>query len=139
MPNEDEHWITTSNGQKVLIDGEGTVLAGMGGTQNGKDLGGLNKEPATETAKTGAQISESGGIKYSKTLEKYKEENGGDHYIAAREFYRNELQGKSIKCQTTDGEKEAFFTGGTWQELKRDLKGDKLKAELIPLMPDKLS
>ncbi len=41
-----------------------------------------------------------------------------------------------MKVKTNEGEIEAHFTGGTWQEVKRGMVRDKLKAELVPHMPD---
>ena len=49
-PSKKQHWITTSNGQHVLIDGEGNVQAGMGGKFNGQKITEAHTNGAKKTA-----------------------------------------------------------------------------------------
>lgn len=120
--SDKERWITLANGNRCRLDENGVVTAGPKIFQ-------------------GKHISECGGQLTDTTpdTEGYARAvaaNGGDHYAGARQFFQEKLQGHSVKCRTADGEREAQFTGGTWQEIKRDMKGDPVKAELVPHMPD---
>ncbi len=117
-----ENWKTLDNGSKVNIDENGIVISGPE-IFIGKHIslcGG-------KLSNTKPQIAE---------FEKAVEKNSGDHYAGAKEFFKEFLQGHSVGCKTEDGEKEVFFTGGSWQELKRGLKKDTIKASLFPHMPD---
>lgn len=118
----DEGWRTLENGNRVQLDANGKVISGP-------------------KIFVGKHISQCGGPIADTTpdvagYEARLAANGGDHYKAAHEFFTEKLQGHSVKCRTTDGEKEAQFTGGTWQEIKRDMKNDPIKAALVPHMPD---
>lgn len=124
MPEDVKEWITV-NGKHVLLDDKGKPI-----TETGKKTLGME---------TGENVKESGGIKYSKTLAEYKKEHDGDSYEAARAFFKNELQGKSVPCKTENGVQNAEFTGGTFKELRRGMKSDPLKAEIIPHIPDVIS
>ena len=55
---------------------------------------------------------------------------------AAREFFRTRLQGTTMSATTEQGQVKVHFTGGTWKEIKRGIKSDPLKAEMVPHMPD---
>lgn len=121
MP-EKERWITLANGNRCRLDENGVVTAGPKMFQ-------------------GRHISQCGGplADTSPDTEGYARAvaaHGGDHYAGARQFFQEKLQGRSVTCRTADGEKEAQFTGGTWREIKRDMKGDPIKAALVPHMPD---
>lgn len=121
MP-EKERWITLANGNRCRLDENGVVTAGPKMFQ-------------------GRHISQCGGplADTSPDTEGYARAvaaHGGDHYAGARQFFQEKLQGRSVTCRTADGEKEAQFTGGTWQKIKNGMQNDPVKAELVPHMPD---
>lgn len=61
-----EQWITTKNGHHVLIDGEGTVKAGMGGNFNGEKISEAHKGSArSSSASSASKVSNSSKAKYS--------------------------------------------------------------------------
>lgn len=75
-----EHWVTLKNGAKVLIGGDGTVIAGMGGKFNGKKVSDI---PHGGGAKKSGGTSSGGKGKMSKQdYEKYT----GSAYMSK---YRN--------------------------------------------------
>lgn len=119
---EQERWITLANGNRCRLDENGVVTAGPKIFQ-GKHISQCGGPLTDTTPDTEA---------YARAVAA----NGGDHYAGARQFFQEKLQGHSVKCRTADGEREAQFTGGTWQEIKRGMKCDPLKAELVPHMPD---
>ena len=63
----------------------------------------------------------------------------GDHFEAAKQYYRENLQGKYIKGMISGKPVDVHFTGGSWRELKRSMKNDALKAELVTCLPDVIS
>ena len=107
LDEEDGDWITTSQGKHVELDPEtGKPLKGNIGQ---KDFS-YQSEPLASTAPDMAR--------YHELVVK----NDGNHMKAAHEYYREKLQGKHVEAQTNDGPKKVAFTGGGWQEVKRDLK-----------------
>ncbi|MDC8446084.1 MAG: hypothetical protein LV471_09200 [Nitrosomonas sp.] len=67
----------------------------------------------------------------SKLFDTYLEEFGGDTFVAAKEFYKSELQGRIVKTVIGD----VHMNGSSWREMKRGMKSDELKAKLIPKVP----
>lgn len=119
---DDEVWRTSKGGKHFQIDTEtGEIVKGNLGQ---KAEGGYQSRPLESTKPDTAR--------YEALLREQK----GDHQKAAHEYFREKLQGRHVEAQTDDGPIEAVFTGGTWQELKRDMRKDSLKASLVPHMPD---
>lgn len=83
-----------------------------------------------------------GGFVLEKPSKPYDEDlqaHGGDHFTAAKEFYRRELQGKSVKASLGElGEKEVHFTGSNLKKIQHNMKMDPVKAELVQHVPDVL-
>lgn len=118
----DDRWVTFSNGKRCKLDANGNVVAGYSGF-------------------VGRPVGECGGMIADTTpdvagYEQAVAANGGDHYAGAKEFFRQRLQGRTVKCRMAGGDAEAQFTGGTWREIKQDMKKDQIKAALVPHMPD---
>lgn len=59
------------------------------------------------------------------------ERQAGDHAAAAKDVYKNTLQGRYV--QTKIG--PVLITGSGWQELKQGLKQDEIRARTIPFIP----
>jgi hypothetical protein len=60
-----------------------------------------------------------------KSFDEYKSRFGGDHYKAAREFYKSEMMGKPAQTKIDGKDAEVQFAGGEdrkkmWQDLQRD-------------------
>jgi len=100
-----------------------------------KDGGGGSAAPDAAGKDTGAskEIPDTPSKPYNEYLNAHK----GDHFEAAKDFYRTEFQGKKVTAKLGDlGEKDVHFTGGGWTEVKRYMKNDALKAELVSHIPD---
>lgn len=61
--------------------------------------------------------------------------NGGDYFEAAKDLFKNRLQGSVVK--TAAG--EVHIIGSTWREMKRGLAGDSIKAMVFPFIKQILS
>ena len=68
----------------------------------------------------------------SKPFDDYVSESGGDLSIAAKSYFKAELQGKIVKTIIGD----VHVIGGTWQEMKRNINKDMIKAQLISHIVD---
>ena len=90
--------------------------------------------PAGTGTKTPREIPEMPDRPYSE----YLAAHNGDHYEAAKDFYKTELQGGKVTVKIGDlGEKDVHFIGGkAFSEIRQNLKTDSLKAEAIPCIPD---
>ena len=110
---EIDEWITTKTGSHVLVGENGEIKAGMGGKFNGQTLKDISRASA-------------------KSFGDYKKQFGGDHYAAAKEFYRKELMGKPAKAMMGElGEKEVHFTGANLHKIQQNMNHDLVKAEAI--------
>ncbi len=114
-------WRTAENGKHFQIDTEtGEIVKGNVGQEN------LHREfRSLEATRPDTEH-------YNALLR----EHGGDHFEAAKEFFRTRLQGTTMSATAEQGQVEVHFTGGTWKEIKRGIKSDPLKAEMVPHMPD---
>ncbi|MGE9986205.1 DUF2213 domain-containing protein [Desulfovibrio sp. SGI.169] len=114
-------WRTSKGGKKYQVDTEtGEVLKGNVG-QSGYSY------QSTPLASTRPDTA-----RYQELLR----EKQGNHQQAAREYFRENLQGRHVETQAAGESIQVCFTGGTWQEIKRNMNRDALKAELVPHMPD---
>ncbi|MCH5277752.1 MAG: DUF2213 domain-containing protein [Desulfovibrionaceae bacterium] len=118
---KDEGWATTKNGRHVHFkDGE-------------IDKGNVGQKPKGEPYKSRPIDSTAPDAdRYAALLR----EHHGNHQEAAHGYFREKLQGRHVEAQTDAGPIQATFTGRTWQEIKRNMNQDTLKAELVPHMPD---
>ncbi len=60
---EEEHWITTKNNHRVLLDEEGEIQAGMGGAFNGQKINKIPKVGGTPVKPTGMKFANPDAIK----------------------------------------------------------------------------
>lgn len=120
---DDGGWRTLRNGKKVQFgpDGEGIVKGNVGRKPAGAPY---QSRPLESTTPDMARYQE------------LLKEQGGDHKKAAHEYYRENLQGRHVTAQTAEGAIEACFTGNGWNELKKDMRDDPVKAALVPHLPD---
>lgn len=117
-----EEWRTAKNGKKYQIETEtGEVLKGNLGRKAGS---GYQSRPLESAAPDTARY------------EALLKEQGGDAKRAAHEYFREKLQGRHVEAQTATGPIRACFTGGSWGELKKDMRDDPVKASLVPHLPD---
>lgn len=115
-------WRTAKNGKRYQIDtGTGEVLKGNLGQKAGS---GYQSRPLESAAPDTARY------------EALLKEQGGDAKRAAHEYFREKLQGRHVEAQTAMGPIRACFTGGSWGELKKDMRDDPVKASLVPHLPD---
>lgn len=119
----DEGWRTLANGKRVQFgpDGEGIIKGNAGQAVRGETY---QSRPLESTKPDTAR--------YQELLRKKQ----GNHQQAAREYFRENLQGRHVETQAAGEPIQVCFTGGTWQEIKRNMNRDALKAELVPHMPD---
>ena len=121
-----EEWRTAKNGKKYRINTEtGEITRGNIGQKSRREP---NRSTPLESTKPDT-------ARYEALLK----EQQGDHQKAAHAYFREKLQGRHVEARTDKGTIQVAFTGGTWQELKRGMKQDALKAELVPHMPDIIS
>lgn len=106
--------------------------------QTGKQENEAERKDESEP-ETGNTVTKSDGLTYSKTLaqyrEEFKDEPKGD-MKAAQKFFREQLRGKRVLCETKDGAKLVFFNDSSWNKLRNQINIKALKAELVPLIPD---
>lgn len=62
-----------------------------------------------------------------------KEISGPDYFESAREYYKNNLQGKTLHREEIG---DIRVAGKGWKKAKRGAKTDELKAKLFPAIPD---
>ncbi len=125
--DEKGHWITLKNGTRCLVDTQGNILKGPDELKD-RNLHDLNQED-------GVSVLEDTNPKSSEYQRILKEHNG-NHYEAAREFFKDYLQNSVMKGRIGDGVGYIAFTGTGFKKLKFGLKLDPLKAALIPHIPD---
>lgn len=110
---DDETKFITVNGAAVPLDKDG--------------------EPS---GNVGAKLKETGGGP-GKSFDDYKKQAGGDHYAAARDYYKNELMGHPVKTTMGAlGEQEVHFTGRNLHKLQQNMKNEPAKAEAVQHLPD---
>lgn len=116
-------WRTAKNGKKYQLDDEtGEILKGnVGQKPKGEPY---QSRPLESTAPD------------MNRFDALVQKHGGNHKKAAREYFREKLQGRHIEAWTSEGPIEAVFTGDSWTELKKDMSGDPIKAALLPYLPD---
>jgi len=118
---DSEEWFTSKGGKHFQLETEtGEITKGNVG-QKGFSYQSKPLESATPD------------IAHYETLLK---EHGGNAKKAAHEYFKERLQGRHVNAAADKGAIEACFTGGTWQEIKRGMHNDPLKAELVPHMAD---
>lgn len=101
-------WRTAENGKKYQLDDEtGEILKGNVG-QKPKGEPYLSR-PLESTAPDKAHF------------DALVQKQGGNHKKAAREYFRERLQGRHVEAWTPAGPIEAVFTGDSWTELKKDM------------------
>lgn len=110
-------------------DNDGRFAKG-GGSGSGK--GETTREKRVMPASTPLTSTAPDTARYAALLK----EHGGDHVEAAKDFFKTTLQGTTMSAKAGTREIEVHFTGGTWQEIRRGIKKDPLKAEMVPHMPD---
>lgn len=122
MAEKDTKWITVK-GTSIPLDEEGNLQGKVG-------------------KKIEKQANDKIIIPYqkpSKPFSEYLKENGNDKEKAAHQFFRENLQDKSVRTKINDADVDIVFTGGTWQEFKRGIKSQNhKKAELLEDVPDVL-
>ncbi|MDE5833838.1 MAG: hypothetical protein K2H64_12840 [Desulfovibrio sp.] len=120
----EEGWATARNGKKFHYT-DGQIDAGnVGQKKSGEPY--QSREVETTAPDT---------ARYQELLV----ECDGDHRKAAHKYFREKLQGRHVEAMTPDGPINATFTGRSWQELKRGMKNDPVKTELIPYLPEIIS
>lgn len=121
MP-EEKKWITI-NGAAVPLDENGNL--------EGK-VGNKIEEQKTSNVLTPYQ-------KPAKSFSEYLKENGNDKEKAAYQFFKDNLQDKSVQTKINGIEADILFTGGTWREFKQCIGSQKhYKAEFLEDVPDVL-
>ena len=116
-------WRTAENGKKYQLDDEtGEILKGN-----------VGQKPKGEPYQSRQLESTSPDKARFDTL---VQKHGSNHKKAAREYFRERLQGRHVEAWTPVGPIEAVFTGDSWTELKKDMAKDPIKAALVPYLPD---
>ena len=114
-------WRTSKKGKRFQIDTEtGEIIKGNVGQSGFRS----EARPLESTKPDKAR--------YQALLK----ENDGDHKKAAHEYFREKLQGRYVTAKTDEGDIEAHFTGKGWNELKKDMAHDPVKAEIVPMLPE---
>lgn len=132
-----EQWITTKNGHHVLIDGEGTVKAGMGGKFTGEKISSVGKKQAAKSSSVSASKSTSSTSKLDKDIEAVKNEikrlsNPRMNELAPglKEDYERILQKLNAEKKAAESKSQAPKSENShtpsveFKKLKSDLEGD---------------
>ncbi len=121
MP-EEKKWITI-NGTAVPLDENGNLEGKVG-----------NKIEKQKTSNVLTPYQ-----KPAKSFSEYLKENGNDKEKAAYQFFKDNLQDRSVQTKINGIEADILFTGGTWREFKQCIGSQKhYKAEFLEDVPDVL-
>ena len=116
-------------------DKDGKFSAGGGGGGKGGTAGGAEQAKARLSSmrdKSGKLTNTTADMDAYNALLK---EHGGNHKAAAKDYYASALQGTSMEARTEEGKATAHFTGTGWQEIKKNMRDDPIKAALVPEIP----
>ncbi len=122
-----EHWVTLSNGSRVLLDKDGQVVAGFRAFI-GKNI--------SECGPSVLELHKYSGVK--KTFaDCLKDAKGKKRYEkAAKDYFDTNLKNTFVETALQNGKKiDIHFTGKTWGKISMDMRNDPLKAELVRFMP----
>ena len=121
MP-EEKKWITV-NGTPVPLDENGNLQGKVG-----------NKIENKTTSKILTPYQ-----KPTKSFSEYLKEYGGDKEKAAHQFFKDNLQDKSVRTKIDGVDADILFTGGTWREFRRGIGSQNhKKAEFLEDVPEVL-
>lgn len=116
-----EIWRTSKGGKRFQVD-----------TETGEITRGNVGQPGYSYQSTPLESTKPDTARYEALLR----EQDGDAKRAAHAYFRERLQGRHVEAQTDTGPIEACFTGSSWNELKKDMRDDPVKASLVPHLPD---
>lgn len=149
-----DQWITLSNGRRVMIDAEGTVKAGFqgflgkkvsdlkSGENGGKPLTVVGKQTALHPKKRLPDATKYVDARWSQIQKTEKDENGKPlterkaRERAAREYFRNNLQGHFVETTINNQPAQIHFTGKTWSEFFKDPRNFEAKLAIMPKLPE---
>jgi SPP1 gp7 family putative phage head morphogenesis protein len=93
--------------------------------------------PAITPAIAGGTPGTESSFMPSKSFTEYLRDNDGDHFSAAREFYRGELAGKSFAGDFgASGIRKVQVELGNFKKIKHRMKANPVKAELVAFIPE---
>lgn len=109
--DEEEHWVTSNEGQKILINGEGEIKAGLGGKYNGENISSLPHKPDNRSFKDISSSAKENAIKGLKDIIKNQaDEEKAEHLKWAMKLQES---GELDKAISSEAQKEL-----TAEELK---------------------
>lgn len=116
---EGDGWVTAENGKHIHFRDKEIDKGNVG-------------QPGYSYQSTPLESTRPDTARYEALLR----EQDGDAKRAAHAYFRERLQGRHVEAQTDTGPIEACFTGSSWNELKKDMRDDPVKASLVPHLPD---
>lgn len=128
MAEKDEVWITLESGKKIQLDENGYVIKGFSGFM-GKHI--------TQIKDHEEKILEPYG-KTAKSFDDYLKENNNNRKEAAKQFFKENLQDKYVTATINGQEAYIHFTGKSWQEFRRKIDTDEIKASFLENVPEVL-
>lgn len=149
-----DQWVTLSNGSRIMIDAEGTVKAGYHGflgkkvsdlkssEKGGKPLTVTSKQRLLHPKKKLPDATKYIEARWSQLQKTEKDESGKPlterkaRERAAREYFRNNLQGCFVETTVKGKPAQVHFTGKTWSEFFKDPNNFDVKVALLPKLPD---
>lgn len=118
--DDKDGWITTSKGKKIHFK-DGQI-----------DKGNIGQEKFVNTEFKPIQSLIPDNNQYQDLIKKYD----GNFFKATQEYFKKNLQHSYIPAMSPEGEIKAHITGTSWREIRKAIRTDPLKAELVIHIPD---